>query len=77
MRHVPNLAASVARALPENRNRSLRRLGKPGKAAQQSGFPCPVVAEDGVKTSRIKFGRDAAQGGKSPELLDHIPDGDG
>ena len=77
MRHVPYLAASIARVLPEDRNRSLRRLGKPSKAPQQSGLPSPVVAENGMKAPGIKFGRDAAQGGKSPELLDHIPDGNG
>src|SRR3974390_2853896 len=76
MRHVPDVATSLARILSEDGNRALCRLGEPGQCAQECGLPCSVVAEEGVTAPLIEFSRHAAQGGKSPELLDHVRDFD-
>ena len=73
MRHVTNLAAGVLRSLAENRNLAARRLRQPSQRPQQRGLPRPVVAENRVKSSRIKFRVHAAQRGKASELLDDVP----
>ena len=48
---------------------SPRRLDQPGKNAQESSLPCPVVAQDCVQPPRGEFGTHAAQCGKTTELL--------
>ncbi len=50
----------------------LPRVGcdQAGKHAQERRLPCPVVAQDCVQPPRGKFSADAAQRGKTAELLD-------
>ena len=76
MRHVADIAAGGARSFPEDRNCPARRVSESGEGPQQSRLPCPVIAEDRVEASAVKFGGHAAQRGKSPELLDDVADGD-
>ncbi len=76
MRHVANVAAGGSRSFAQDRNLAAGGMSKSGERAQQCGLPCSVVAENRVESSCVELGRDAAQRGEAPELLDDVADGD-
>ena len=77
MGHVADLVAYLMQiGAAQQRNRASRRLGQPGKAAQQCSFPCSVVAQDGVHAGGGKLSGHAAQGGKPAKLLHDSVDSD-
>ena len=70
--HVADVAAGLVRGPAQDGNRAARGMRQPGQRAQQSGLPCPVVAEDDVELARVKVRGDPAQCGEPAELFDQI-----
>ena len=57
----------------------LPRVGwrQAGQSSEQSGLPCPVVAENGVETPGSELRAHTTQGGEASKLLDQTGDDDG
>src|ERR1035438_1265510 len=76
MSHIADVAAGILWTLPQDRNRASRGMSQPGQRPQQRSLPRSVIPENHMKLPAIKLRIDAAQCGKTAELLDQVADGD-